>query len=226
MPDIFDEVNEDLRAERAQAAFRRYGWAGAAALVLILAGTAGYVWWREQQNAAAEAAASRFLAAQKLAAPRALGQLPPKEADAEFAAIAASGPPGYRVLARLQLAALEWQRGETAKAVADWQAVSADASAPSLLRDFATLARAQHQLDSADPASLKAEILPIASGGSRWRPMAEQTMAMLDIRLGKQEDARAILKALSADPLASQNMREMAADALLALGDEGSGHKG
>ncbi len=39
MPDIFHEVNEDLRAEKAQAFLRRYAGAGIAVVVLILATT-------------------------------------------------------------------------------------------------------------------------------------------------------------------------------------------
>ena len=50
MPDIFDEVEEDLRAERAQAIGRRYGVLGVLAAVLIVAGTGGYVWWQQKSK--------------------------------------------------------------------------------------------------------------------------------------------------------------------------------
>ena len=38
MADIFDEVNEDLRAERAKQFALRYGWIVALAAVLFVAG--------------------------------------------------------------------------------------------------------------------------------------------------------------------------------------------
>lgn len=224
MPDIFDEVDEDLRADRAQAFLRRYGGVFIALMVLALLATAVFVWWQEQQHSQAEATAARFLAAQKLAEPRPHSP-PPPQAATDFAAIAASGPAGYRVLARLQLAALEWQQNHHDRAIADWQAVSDDAAAPQLLRDYATLTSVQHQADSGDPAALKARILPVATGGSAWQPLAQQVVAMLDLRQGKVADARAVLKTVAADPQASQTLRQMAQSAESALPDDAPARK-
>ena len=42
LPDIFDEVAEDLRAERARRLWKRYGTLVLGALVLVLAGIGGF----------------------------------------------------------------------------------------------------------------------------------------------------------------------------------------
>jgi hypothetical protein len=206
VPDIFDEVQEDLRADAARRMARRYSGAGVAAVIVILAGTGGYVWWQNQQKTRSEAEAARYIAAAAEADKSQPG------AAAQLAAIAASGPAGYRILANLRLAALDWQTGHQAQAVAAWQAVSGDGSAPQLLRDLATLARLQHQLDSGDPKILKPQAEALTGADNPWRPMAELVVAMLDLRENQPAEAADVLKRLSADFQAPPGIREMAGD--------------
>jgi hypothetical protein len=208
VPDIFDEVQEDLRAEAARRMARRYSGAVVAALLLIMAGTGGFVWWQNRQKAAAEAVASRYIDAAREA------DHAEPAAAAALSSIAATGPEGYRILANLRLAALDWQAGRQAQAVAAWQAVSGDASAPTLLRDLATLSRLQHQLDTGNPVELKQQAESLTAADNPWRPMAEQVIGLLDLRTGKPSEAAAVFKRLSVDPLSPPAMREMAADLL------------
>lgn len=206
MPDIFDEVQEDLRADAARRMARRYSGAAAAAVVVILASTGAYVWWQNREKASQEAVATEYLAASDAA------DHGKPDAAAGLAAIAENGPEGYRTLARLRLAALDWQEGRHDKAVAAWQAVADDGSAPTILRDLATLTRLQHQADTGNPAVLKQQAEALTAPENPWRPMAEQVIAMLDLRAGKPADAVAIMKRLTIDPAASPGLRQMAGD--------------
>ena len=220
LPDIFDEVEEDLRAERARAFGRRFAGTGIALFVLILAGTGGYVYLKQSREAAVNAVANRFITAAgdadratKGTADAALAG----PAAATLADIAATGPAGYRVLARLRLGALQWQTGKQAEAIATWQAIADDPAAPRLMADLATLTSAQHQLDTADPAPLKNRLQALTSIGNPWRPMAEQLLALLDIRTGNTHEAASIMQRLTTDPMAPEDMRQMAADLLTTL---------
>jgi hypothetical protein len=96
--------------------------------------------------------------------------------------------------------------------VAAWQAVSGDGSAPQLLRDLATLARLQHQVDSGDPKILKPQAEALTGPDNPWRPMAELVVAMLDLRENQPAEAANVLKRLSADFQAPPGIREMAGD--------------
>ncbi len=219
MPDIFDEVEEDLRAEKARRLGLRYAGAGVVALLLILAATGFYVYWQQRSEARANDVANRFIDAAKLAdkASGLNGAADAAAAEKPLAAIASSGPEGYRTLARLRLAPLQWQLGQTSAAIGTWQAVSDDPAAPSLLRDMATLASAQHQVDSGDPILLKQRLETLTSPDNRWRAMALQVIALLDIRQGKYHDAALVMRGLSIDPLAPQGIRSMASDLLTTL---------
>ncbi len=222
MPDIFDEVSEDLRADQARSVLSRYGKLIVAAMVLTLIAVGIGEWWNQTKSADHDKVAMQFLAAQKAAT----SKLPPKDVTQQLADIADTGPAGYQVLARLQLAAAEWDGGQHEKAIAEWDSVSQDSKAPQLLRDLATLNSVQHQVDSGNAQALKERLAPLISGGSRWRPLAEQVTALLDLRLGRTSEAKAIMKSLADDTQAPQGIRQMAQDILITLGDDGAGPHG
>ena len=222
LPDIFDEVEEDLRAERARSFGRRFGGLAAAGVVAVLVGTAAYVWWGQQVQAQTEKVADRFIAAAQQAdhANSALGGIDRTQADAAaavFRDIAAHGPAGYKVLAQLRLAALQWQLGQKPASIATWAAVSDDTAAPQILRDLATVTSAQHTVDSGDPVQLRQTMEGLTAPANPWRPMAEQVLALLDVRQGKLREAGDIMRRLIVDPMAPEGIRQMMADLLTTL---------
>lgn len=219
MVDIFDEVDEDLRAERAQHLARKYGWAIIVAAVLVIAGVAGWEYyqrWQVQQDAA--------VAARYIAAIDAAQQAPAVNPEARAAQVAPlqeltrTAPDGYRVLADLKAAGLLADTGNVQGAVDLYNQVAADQKADPLLRDLASLLAAQRQLDNGDPAQLAARLGPLALPGNPWAPLAKEQLAMLDLRQGHNDDAKAKLKALAADILAPTGVRARANALLQGLG--------
>jgi hypothetical protein len=222
LPDIFDEVEEDLRAERASSLARRFGGLAAAGVVAVLLGTGAYVWWGQQHQAATDTTATRFIAASQQAdksvqALAGVDRATAGQAAASFADIAAHGPAGYSILARLHLAGLQWQLGQTQLALESWKSVSDDSSAPQLLRDLATVTSAQTQVDSANPVVLKQTMEGLTGQDNPWRPMAEQVIALIDIRQGKMREAADVMKRLIGDPQAPEGIRQMVSDLITTL---------
>jgi hypothetical protein len=132
--------------------------------------------------------------------------------------LAASGPAGYRTLARLRAAGLKADAGDMSGAIALWNEVAADGSADSLLRDLASLTAATRQIDRGDPAQLQARLEPLAVFGNPWSALAREQLAILDLRLDKVDEAKTKLKALSTDFLAPSGLRARAAAVLAGLG--------
>ena len=216
MVDIFDEVEEDLRAERAQRLARKYGWVAILGAGLVVAGVAGWQFygrWQAQQNAAV---AARYIAAMDAAQ-----QAPAVNAEARAAqvapldALAGNAPQGYQILARLTAAGLKANAGDIQGAVTEYNQVAADPKADPLLRDLASLLAVQRQLDQGDPQQLSSRLEALAVPGNPWAPLAREQLAILDLRQGKTEDARTKLKALASDILAPAGVRARA-NALLA----------
>jgi hypothetical protein len=215
VPDIFDEVAEDLRAERNRNLLKRYGGVLVAAAVLVVAGAGAYEGWRQYSSREANKQATMFLDAQKLADGPAAGRLAALPA---FAQLAQDGTPGYRALARLRAAAIKAESSDLPGALVLWDQVAADSGVDAILRDFANLQWALHQIDAGDPALVSARLLPLTADGSAWKPLAEEGQAMLALRQGQTDVAKETLKRLSADPTAPDGVRGRAGGLLQQLG--------
>jgi hypothetical protein len=208
--DIFDEVEEELREERMQALLKKYAGVLIAAVLLVVGGVAGWKTWIWYQERRDFAAATSYLAASTLA--ETTGAAGPNRAAAiaAFDAVAAGAPEGYRILARLREAALRADSGDLQAASALWDAVAADGAADPLLRGVANLTWCIHHADKGDPALLEGRLKPLAAAGSAWRPLAQEQLALLDLRQGHTEAAKTALKKLAADATAPSGVRNRA----------------
>ena len=165
MVDIFDEVDEELRAERAQQLLKRYAGVIVAVALLIVAAAAGWQGWHWYQARRDQAAAAQYLIAMNLANAPAAGSSAATSSAAivEFDRVVATAPEGYRTLARLRAAALKADAGDRQGAAALWDQVAADGSADPLLRDLASLTWCLYHADKGDPALLEGRLKPLAA---------------------------------------------------------------
>jgi hypothetical protein len=209
--DIFDEVEEDLRAERAEKLLKKYAWLIVALAVAIVAGAGGWQLWNRYQTRQDIAAAVRYVAADGSNATGAPGL-------AALDQLAAAGPEGYKTLARLRAAGLKADAGDLPGAIALWDQVAGDPGADRLLRDLASLLATQRELDRGEPGQLEARLKPLAEPGNAWSALAQEQLAMLDLRQGKVEEARKKLRMLSVDIDAPSGLLARAGALLASLG--------
>ncbi len=217
--DIFDELNQDLRDERARAMAKRYGVAGGIVVLLVLAGVGGWQGWKWHERQLAEAAAPAFLAAMHQADALQPGNDPGRlpAADA-FAKVAASAPAGYAALARLREAALRWDAGDSIAALGLWDGVGNDGAVDAPLRDLAALLWAQHSVDKGDPAAIGPRTAKLEAAGNPWRALAEEVDALVALRQDDKDKATRLLRAVLTDPLAADGLRGRASALLTLLG--------
>ncbi len=210
MTDIFREVEEDLRRDRFQDLWRRYGiyLAGIAVAVVVL--TAAQVGWRYYSEQRREARGEAYAAALGLMESGGEG------AEAALAEIAGNGD-GYAALAQLQRAALLAKQGNAAGAIEIYEGLAADSGTDPALRDLAVILIGFHSLESADADSLVARLLPLTAEGQAWRYSALEITALLRLRQGDATKAETIFKALSDDAGAPLAMRQRAAEILDSL---------
>jgi hypothetical protein len=218
--DIFDEVDEELRAERAQQLLKRYGGVIVAGAVLIVGAAAGWQGWRWYEARRDQAAAVAYLTATNLVDATAAGSSEASRAAAAAALgkLAATAPDGYATLARLREAALKADAGDTQGASGLWDQVAGDSSSDPLLRDLASLLWAQHQIDSGDPSLLQARLKALTAPDNPWHALAEEQLALLDLRQGKVDQAKNTLHRLAQDATAPNGVRGRASGLLSRLG--------
>lgn len=233
MVDIFDEIDEDLRAEKTQAIFKRYGGLMAGAALAVVVGVAGWQSWQWWQQRHDQQAATSFLAAMRIA-----DEIPlsapgnPQISDqrtsamAAFAAIAVSSPNGHRSLALLREAGLKADAGDLPGAVLLWDQVAADSSIDMLLRDVANLTSVTRQVDTGDAAQLAARIKPMTAADNPWHAMAQEQSALLDIRQGHLDEAKQTLGRLAQDSASPIGVRSRSGALLARLGGTVAGSTG
>jgi hypothetical protein len=215
--DIFDEVDEDLRAERMARFARRYAIGFMVLAVLLILGVAGWQIWLWQRNQADAKAATAFITVLDKAGER--GSAAERQALArDFGAVAASAPSGYATLARLNQASLLADAGQLGRAETIWDGLMEDGSLNPVLRQVATLGWAAHEIDTAEPSLIQARLEPLSAEGNPWRPIALQYLALLDLRLGHRAEAARTLQALADDSSTPDDMRRMANGLAQALG--------
>ncbi len=216
LSDIFDEVDEDLRAERVRKIFQRYGGLMVGAAVLVVAGVAGWQGWTWYQAREANRAATAYLTATaQLDDPKVVDRKPALDA---LAALAKDGSPAYRTLARLREAAVAWDAGDKPAALALWNSVAADSAADPLLRDIASLQWAMHQIDAGDAGQVGTRLAALAGPENKLHALAQEGEALLAIRQGKPDAARDILRRLAQDTTAPDGVRARANGLLAQLG--------
>jgi hypothetical protein len=216
VPDIFDEVDEDLRADRVRDLFKKYGSAMLGAAVLVVAASGAWQLWQRYEARQIAEVAQIFLNGVRAADNHtAAGR---QEALAQFDATQQKGRRGYRTLARLREAAVKADAGDLAGASALWDQIAGDSSDDPLLRDLANLQWALHHVDAGDVTVVKARLKPLAAPENPWHALAQEQLALLDLRLGNTDTARDALKRLAQDSTAPEGVRERANGVLAQLG--------
>jgi hypothetical protein len=217
--DFFDEIEDELREERMHELLKKYGgvlFAGALLVIAAVGGWKAWGWYQERQDLEA---ATLYLAATSRT--EAAGVAGPNRAVAiaAFDAVLSRGPEGYRVLARLRDAALHADSGDLQGASALWDQVSADGSADPLLRDLASLTWCLYNADKGDPSLLEGRLRPLAAPDNAWRPLAQEQLALLQLRQGHTDAARVQLKKLVEDTTAPSGVRGRAGALLDRIGE-------
>jgi hypothetical protein len=209
--DFFREVDEAVRQDRYKELWDKYGVYALAAAALIVAGVAGFKVWTFWQERKARDAGTEFS--------QAVVQLDSGDAakarDA-FNSLAETGPAGYRVLSRFQLAAAEAQAGNTDKAVALYDALATDSDTDDILKGLATIQAATLQLDTADYAEMERRLKDLIEQGSPWKYSARELLGLSAYRLNNMPSAEKQFSTLIADQGTPPNLRERA-DMMLAL---------
>lgn len=204
---FIEEVTEEVRRDRLFAIFKKYGWIGIVAILAVVGGSAWVEWQKSREQAAAEAFGDALLAAVQSENP----------GDA-LSTVSAEGQRADVV--KLMAAAQAVQDDKAEAALADLQAVAADASLPASLRDLARLKAVIVAGDKMDGAKRVAELEDLAKPGGAYRLMALEQQAIDAMAAGDKDGAIAKAREILAEDGVTSGLHERATQLIVALGGD------
>ena len=206
MADIFDEIDEDLKRDRAQELWARYGKfviAAAAAVVLAVGSLQGYKTWTQSRAESAANAYQAALASESVVA--ALDATLPELTD------------GYTMLAQFRIAGEKAAAGDLADAETGYLALSKDKSIAPLYQQAALLLSVMSAPAEADTKELQDRLAPLVSAAGPWQGLAMELSAALDLKTGDRAAAMSKIESLLTLPEISPELRQRANQLLIIL---------
>ena len=216
-PDISEtflrEVDENLRRDQLRDFFKRYGNWLIAGVVLFLALSGGFIWWKQHQVERSAAQVEQLAQAFKDIGAGSTAQVP-----TQLDTLSKSGSKGVSVTAQFARAALAIQQNDTKLATAIYGSLLEDKNVPQALRDAALIRQTALQFDQLPPAQVVARLQPLAKPGEPWFGSAGEMSALAMIKQGRQQEAGQMLVAIAKDKGVPDSLRGRAGQLAASLG--------
>lgn len=199
------EVNEELRSDQMKGAWRRFGRYVIAIAILIVVGTAGKVAFDYWDDNRSSGTGDQFLAAMKLA-----DENKSNEALAALATLEKEGHGAYPVLARMRAASVQAQKGDSAAAIAAFEAIGKDQSVPEAVRDAARMRAGWLLIESGTYEQVSAAVEDMAIPANAFRHSAREALGLAAYKAGNMAQARQWYQAIADDAASPRNIANRA----------------
>jgi hypothetical protein len=207
------EVDDELRREQMDRFVKRYGWAIVAAVVLVLAGIGGWIWWKERAAAAAEADGEALVTALV-----SLESGNRNAAAVPLAALAGSDRPGYRAAALFARANSETAAGNAPAAIATLRSIAANEEFDEAYRQAALIRQTQLEFDSLPPQQVVQRLRPLARPGSAWLGSAGEMLGVAYLKMHRPDLAGPVFASVGRDESVPPSIRTRAVQMAGSLG--------
>lgn len=197
---IFREIDEELRSDRMRTLWRRFApfvIGGAVAIVALVAVNEGWSWYSNSQSSTASQELYSALDAAQA------GDL--AKAKTELDTIT-TGSGGYATLAKFREAALLEEQGDSAGAVAAYDALASDQSNVQL-RELALLLAANILVDTGTLDDVNSRVASLATDDSRMRRSARELIGLAQFKAGQYDAAKDSFQSILDDPLTQTQVR-------------------
>ena len=199
------EVDEELRREQINTFFTRYGWWLIGGVGLILAGIAGFLWWRSQQAVAGQGAAENLLVVSEQLE---RNQMAPAKSGID--ALTQSDIAGYRAAALFARATSQAQGGDNRAAIATLRQIGDDQTLDQVYRDAALIRRTQLEFDGLQPTEVIRRLNGLATGSGAWAGAAGELVGTAHLKMNRPDLAGPIFVRIARDTNAPATLRQRA----------------
>ncbi len=212
---FIDEVTEEVRRDKLFAVFRKYGWIGVLAVLLIVGGAAFNEWQKARVRSAAEGFGDAVVAAMDTEDPAA------RVAALDAISTGGGGEPAARRAVTQFLAADEaLKAGDRAGALNRLEALAAEPGLPDDYRQLARLKAVILAGPSMDAADRDAALAELAQPGAPFRALAMEQQAIALMADGKTGEAVALARQVLQEPDATPGLQRRVTQLIVALGGD------
>jgi hypothetical protein len=204
MSDIFREVDDEVRQQKLEVLWKKYGNLLIACIVLLVMAVGAWRFYQHKQEQFAEKTSEKYESALEF-----IKAGKSQEAEAAFSSVMSEGTPNYKTLAQLRNTA-EISKRDAASAVKLYDALASDPTIGAILQDLAKLRAASLLSDSISESDLTARIGAIAVDGNPWRNSARELLGLAKFKSGDLSAASSYFEQIALDTETPSTMRERA----------------
>lgn len=216
-PDITEtfvrEVDENLRRDQMQNFFKAYGSWLIAAVILFLAASGGFIWWKQHQVRQSEAQVEKLAQIYKD-----IGSGNTSQSPGQLDELSKNGSKAIRASALFTRAALALQQNNVKLAAGTYKAIADDDSLPDPYRHAALIRQTALEFDQLKPEEVIARLQPLAKRGEPWFGTAGEMTALAMIKQGRKQEAGDLFAAIAKDQNVPEAVRGRAIQLASSLG--------
>lgn len=207
------EVDESLRRDQTEQWFKQNAVLIGGAVLLFLAGLAGWFYWQEQKRQEAAADSEVLVAAvdDSLAKRN-------KTAEEKLSGLLDSSSEGIAAQAKLLQAGTLIEKGDRSGAIAIYDEISADSGLAQPYRDLATVRSVAAQFDQLQPQDVITRLAELSKPESAWYGSAGEMTAMALIKQGKKAEAGRLFASIASNKEVPVTIRSRAVQIASTLG--------
>ena len=212
MADLFQEIDDELRQDKASRLWRVYGKYLVAVAIVIIISVGGYKFWQQKQLDDGEKASIAYEAALARSASGdhkgAIDQLN----EEEIGTVA-----GYAALSQMQKANLAMKINDFEAALITFKDIAENDNYPKSINEWASFRYATVRVEKQIDSNALADLDSLIATDSPWRFLAKEIKAIKEIETGNKSAAKAIFSELADDENAPERLRVRAAEFLKIL---------
>ena len=212
MADLFQEIDDELRQDKASRLWRVYGKYVVAVAIVIIISVGGYKFWQQKQLDDGEKASIAYEAALARSASGdfkgAIDQLNEKELGITT---------GYAALSQMQKANLALKIKDFEAALITYKDIAENEDYPQSIKEWASFRHAAVRVEKQIDSNASADLDKLIATDSPWRFLAKEIKAIRETEIGNNSDAKAIFSELADDENAPERLRVRAAEFLQTL---------
>jgi hypothetical protein len=216
-PDVSEtflrEVDENLRRDQLRDFVKRYGNWLVVGVVLFLAASGGFIWWKQHQLERAQGQVEQLAQIYKD-----IGGGKTSGAPRQLDDLSKSGSKAVRASAMFTRAALALQESDTKLATETYQSIAEDSSLPKPYRNAALIRQTALQFDQLQPQQIITRLEPLARPGEPWFGTAGEMTALAMIKQGRKQEAGQLFAAIARDKAVPDTIKARAAQIASSLG--------